>query len=219
MKPILLLVPAGLLLAVAIVLLPKSGPYQPPAHPTVFDTSLTILRDLILAGDHRLGFKDTAEMNGAWVDTLHGLPLYYAVRDSFVNQPASGATSPEKEGLLDLHRKMFPVYGREGFLRAAITFDSSPAGWVPMEFDEGSVLRSFVGFSEHDPRAAHGGKIVEAPFLENQFFIGKDSNGKEIVYLRSEELEEIKKDLPPNERNSKVLPIADFISATKATKP
>ncbi len=221
MKPLLSLFPAGLLIAGAIVVLPKSGPYQPPvsairnSHTTIFDTSLTILRDLILAGDTRLGFRDTAQMNGAWVDTMHGLPLYYAIQDSFTSVAPSGMNTSADKGLIDLHRKMFPVYGHEGFLRSAITFDSSASGWVPMEFDEGSVLRNFVGFSAHDPRAAQGGMIVEAPFLQNQFFIGKDKQGNETVFLRSEELAEIKKNLPNDERNSEILPVADFISATK----
>jgi hypothetical protein len=199
LKRLLVLLPAAVVIAGAVLLLPKSGPFVPAkSQRTVYDTSLTILKGFVAAGDRRLGFADTNEMRGAWIDTSNGVPLYYALEDSIVN---SSNTNPSNDWIR-LHRTMFPVYGREGFLRSAITFDSTPTGWVPVEFDEGAVLRTFVGFHPHQPGEITEGKIVEAPFLQGEFFLGKGANGRETIVLHSEEQAELRKFLPPPAANA-----------------
>ncbi len=173
--------PAAVLFVFAALWLPKSGPYQPPTpstHATIFDTSLIILRALVSAGDTRLGFPDTAAMRGARIDLNLGYSLYYAVKDSTT-----------KDGFVYLGRKIFPVYGRDTFVHSAITFDSTSSGWVPVEFDEGSVIRHFVKYDSAYAARIEANKIVTDPSLAGEYLIATDTGGNETAVMNSEEME------------------------------
>jgi hypothetical protein len=210
-------VPAILLLGAAIAAAPsfQSVPITPSVAATPFDTALAMLREFVAAGDHRLGFADTNEMNGAYINTNEGIPMYYALQDSFEVEKGTalrGLLPSSSHGLVELHRKIFPIFAN-GRVRSAIAFDSSKDGWRPIQFDNGALIRKFVEFIESDPRAAHGSVFVEAPFMQGNFLISKDASDSETVVLESTTMGEIKPILALQEHDSTVIPLSHLVHA------
>ena len=207
-KRVLLIGECAVLLAVVIFFSPKERPFIPPAAPTVFDTAVSILNDFIDAGDHQLGFADSNDAVGAYIDTTRGIQVMYLREDSFI------ARGLDTGSILDVHRKIYPVLSRDSVIRSTITFDSTPNGWEPVEFAEVAMLRSLVNFPRKDSRAVVR-QIVEAPFLREDFLIGTAANGKRTIVMPRDIAGRIRDKLPQYERDSVAIEDSAFARTVK----
>ena len=112
-----------------------------PDIPTVYDRALQILKDFVKAGDHRLGFADTTEFAGAYIDTSRSILIYQRIIDSL----KAYRMFAETVNVFHDHRTLFPVVV-DTVVHSYVVFDSvfdsglRISRWKPVQY---SASRQF----------------------------------------------------------------------------
>jgi len=100
---------------------------------SVYVEAVEILKNFVRGGDHQLGFADTTEFSGAYLDTAQSIPVYQFLIDSL------NVYHMDTSVVFTEHRTLFPVLV-DSVIHSYVLFDSVfDSGirlnhWAPVQF-------------------------------------------------------------------------------------
>ncbi|MBS1902405.1 MAG: hypothetical protein JSS75_01715 [Bacteroidetes bacterium] len=95
----------------------ESTPTPPADQRTVYERSIDVLKEFVRGGDLRLGFKDTTELAGAYVDTNKAIAIYQTMIDTLK------VYGLDTSDVYQVHRTVYPVFAGR-VLHSYVVFDS-----------------------------------------------------------------------------------------------
>lgn len=108
-------------------------------RPSIYTEAVELLKDFVRAGDHQLGFRDTTEFAGAFLDSATSIPVYRRLIDSL------NAYHLDTTDVFHEHRTLYPVFVGK-VVHSYVMFDSvfdSGIGryhWAPVQFSGARAL-------------------------------------------------------------------------------
>lgn len=182
-------IPYALFAALCVAVVFKNHPLPFASQPnptTVYDSTILMVKDFVANGDLRLGFSNPSQLDSAYIDFTHGLPLNYLCEDTLL-----GSNKRLQDQVMNMRRVMYPVYTKvngQDKLCATFTFDST-GGIHPVMIDDSTlILPHLRNIARHHHKHSKEDKVVFAPSFYNYIFLTHGEEGDNVIGTKQLEI-------------------------------